>query len=213
MPIFFDLDGTLSDPAEGIFASLRFALAEIGQPLTITDSDLRSCIGPPLRDIFRHLLNTDEQEKIEQAVEAYRRRFASTGLFENKLYPGITQLLSSLHARNQKLYVTTAKPHLYARRILEHFKIDNYFDAVFGPELNGARGTKREVVKHALDLLTLEPSQVILVGDSHYDVDAGIFFGLRTVYVSYGFSDVSSLRGLEPDHIIGTVTELEACLM
>ena len=138
MNILFDLDGTLTDPREGIVACLKHALRGLGRS-TPPDSDLERYIGPPLQESFALLLGAERQGEVDAAVQLYRERFSAKGLFENAVYPGIQAALAGLQGLGVVLYVATAKPRVFAERIVEHFGLRPYFRAVYGSELDGTR--------------------------------------------------------------------------
>ena len=143
--VLFDLDGTLTDPREGITRCIAYALERMArEPPDVTD--LRFAIGPPLRTSFAKLLETDDPRAIELAVKHYRERFSTVGLFENTVYPGIPETLAELKTAGCKLLLATAKPHVYAHRILEYFNLRAPFDAVYGSELDGTRQHKTDLL-------------------------------------------------------------------
>ena len=149
--VLFDLDGTLTDPMVGITTCVQYALAAAG----IEEPDLQKLtpfIGPPLKQSFMEFYGFPD-EKAEQAVEKYRERFKDVGIFENEVYEGIPELLSSLKKEGMLLSVASSKPEVFVKRILTHFSIDSYFDAVVGSELDGRRTDKKEVVAEALKRL------------------------------------------------------------
>ena len=149
--VLFDLDGTLTDPMVGITTCVQYALAAAG----IEEPDLQKLtpfIGPPLKQSFMEFYGFSD-EKAEQAVEKYRERFKDVGIFENEVYEGIPKLLSSLKKEGMLLSVASSKPEVFVKRILAHFSIDSYFDAVVGSELDGRRTDKKEVVAEALKRL------------------------------------------------------------
>ena len=156
--VLFDLDGTLTDPREGIIRCIAYALERMArEPPDVTD--LLFAIGPPLRTSFAKLLETDDPRAIELAVKHYRERFSTVGLFENTVYPGIPETLAELKTADCKLLLATAKPHVYAHRILEHFNLRAPFDAVYGSELDGTR-------QHKADLLANRYSRTGAVRDA-----------------------------------------------
>lgn len=190
--IFFDLDGTLTDPREGILRSIHHALEKLNRP-SPPGEELVAFIGPPLKDTFARLLDTRDGGILEEAVEFYREHFAVKGLFENEVYPGIPEALAGIRAEKKTLYVVTSKPTVYARRILEHFDLDRYFAAVYGSELDGTRVHKTDLVPFVLESEGLEPESAILVGDRGLDMEAGVQCGLGTLGVLWGFGDREEL--------------------
>ncbi|NLL77092.1 MAG: HAD hydrolase-like protein, partial [Clostridiales bacterium] len=146
--LLFDLDGTLTDPKEGITTSVQYALKSFGIDEPNLDK-LEPFIGPPLKDSFMKYYGFDE-EKAEKAVAKYREWFAPTGIFQNKIFPGIADMLKELKEEGKVLAVASSKPTVFVEKILRHFDIYHYFDVVVGSELNGVRGSKEEVVEEAL---------------------------------------------------------------
>ena len=162
--ILFDLDGTLTDPKEGITKSVAYALESFGIHVEDLDS-LCKFIGPPLKESFMVYYELDDAQG-DQAVEKYRERFAVTGLFENKVYPGIREMLELLKEQGKTLLVATSKPSIYARQILEHFDLMKYFTFLSGSELDGTRVDKAEVITYALQENKIQDlSKVIMIGD------------------------------------------------
>ena len=147
--VLFDLDGTLTDPREGITRSLAYALERMGVAAPPPES-LTFAIGPPLRASLARLLGDDDPAVVERALALYRERFADVGLFENAPYAGIEEALQAACAAGATLFVATSKPQVYAERILRHFGLDAHFTAIHGCELDGTREDKRELLEHLL---------------------------------------------------------------
>lgn len=217
--ILFDLDGTLTDPKEGITKSVQYALADQG--IVVEDPDtLTPFIGPPLKDSFMEFYGLDE-EAAERAIAKYRERFQDTGIFENRLYDGIPELLRKLKGNHKKLAVASSKPTVFVERILEHFDIRSYFDVVVGSELDGTRTEKQEVVAEALRQLYGEDKEdtaqkkynTVMVGDRKFDVAGAKAEGVVSVAVSYGYGPMDELKIAKPDYIVRTVEELEKLLL
>lgn len=206
--IMFDLDGTLTDSGEGITKSVQYALEKIGKPEPDLDK-LRVFVGPPLLQQFMKYADVDEKTA-EQAVAFYRERFAPVGIYENRLYPGIEELLSKLRQRGYRLAVASSKPEHFVKIVLEHFKIRDYFEVIVGSEMNGARTNKAEVVEEALRRFGLENhrEQVLLVGDKEHDVFGARKAGLDCVAVSYGYGTMEELTAAEPLRIVADAEEL-----
>jgi len=213
--LLFDLDGTLTDPKTGICTCVQYALSAFGIEEPELDK-LEPFIGPPLKDSFMRFYGfTGEQA--EAAVEKYRERFGDVGLFENELYPGIPKMLRALRARGMTLAVASSKPTVYVRRILEHFKLDRYFSAVVGSELDGRRVNKDEVVQEALRQLfgdkPADLSQIYMIGDRCFDVEGAHKLGVESVAVAYGYGSMEELKEAKSDYIVRTVEELQAFLL
>lgn len=186
-PVFLDLDGTLTDPKPGITLSIVHALETMGLEAPDPDS-LTWAIGPALVDTFARLGVDDPLE----ALKHYRARYTDVGLFENRVYDGIPEALAQLKAEGFTLYLATAKPIVYARRITAHFGLASFFDAEFGPELDGTRNDKGELLRHARDVLGLPRSQRgLMVGDRLHDYEASRAADLSSLAVSWGYGDAT----------------------
>ncbi len=204
--ICFDLDGTLTDPKEGIVGSIRYALEKLGHEVSSNDDDLTWCIGPPLLGSFEKLVG-DKQEA-EQALVLYRERFGEIGLFENEVYPGIREVLQSLVDNNRRLLVATSKPTVYAERILRHFELIDYFETVFGSELDGTRADKTDLLAWVVTQANVEPSTTMMIGDRRHDVVGAKNNGIGTIGVLYGYGDRDELVGAGADHLCDVPGEL-----
>lgn len=214
--VLFDLDGTLTDPKEGITKSVQFALAQQG----ISEPDLKKLepfIGPPLKDSFMERYGMTEKQAA-QAVEDYRKRFAPIGKFENKVYPGIPEMLHDLKQAGVRLAVASSKPEVFVWDILKHFKLDGYFDVVTGSELDGTRSRKEEVVEEALHRLSADGKKVsgencAMVGDRRFDIEGGRQFKLTTVGVTYGYAARGELEAAKADYIVKNPGQLTKLLL
>jgi phosphoglycolate phosphatase len=189
--VLFDLDGTLTDPKPGITACLAYALNQLGVPSN--PDDLTWCIGPPLALSFPRLLNTNDPGIIARAIELYRERFSTVGMYENAVYPGVPECLAQLQEAEVELYVATSKPHVYAEPILAHFGLRHFFHAVHGSELDGRNGDKGELIAHLLACETLESNQAIMVGDREHDMIGARKNGVSAVGVTYGYGSREEL--------------------
>jgi phosphoglycolate phosphatase len=198
--LFFDLDGTLSDPSEGITRSVQYALECLGRPYP-PKSELTRFIGPPLRWTFPQLLGTDDRDLVETAIDYYRQRYENIGLFENEVYPGIPELLHQLRDDGYPLFVVTSKPKVYADRIIQHFGLEDFFIEVYGPELDGRFDEKLELVGYILRQRSLDPNRTVMIGDRARDVESGRAHGTRTIGVTYGFGTLEEIAAAKPDHI------------
>ena len=196
--LFFDLDGTLTDPKEGMTKSLQHAMTCLGRP-SPPASELTQYIGPPLRWTMSRLLSTNDSGLIEQAVEYYRQRYRDVGLFENIVYEGIPPLLEALQSEGFPLYVVTSKPTIYAQCILEHFGLDRHFLQVFGPDFDGHFDDKTDLLAHVFSVLSTPPERTIMIGDRASDMLAGKSNGTRTIAVTYGFAAPGELAATAPD--------------
>lgn len=186
MNVLIDLDGTLTDPRVGMVKSIRHALSRLRYPCP-SDRELESYIGPPLQDSFAILLNSTDKARIESAIELYRERYSSTGLFENTVYPGIPEALCTLTAMGASLFVATSKPRVFAERIVERFELGAFFKTIHGSELDGTRIRKGEVIAHALSVESLSRDSTLMVGDRMHDMVGARENGLFSVGVLWGF--------------------------
>lgn len=210
--VFFDLDGTLTDPAQGICGSVRYALEQGGYPAGSVE-DYYSWIGPPLQLSFQQYLNCGEAEA-KRLVGLYRERFSTVGLFENAVYPGIPPLLRRLKAAGCRMAVATGKPTVFSRRILAHFDLLQYFDEVSGISLTEAPLTKQGVIEHAMERLSvIRREDCIMVGDRDQDAIGAAACGIGFVGVLYGYGSREELSRAGASHMMGTIQELEAFLL
>jgi len=191
--ILFDLDGTLTDPAEGITRSIAYALGRMGlEPPPL--ADLTFAIGPPLRRSLARLIGSEAHEAIERTLAFYRERFADVGLFENAVYDGIVETLTELSADGAALYVATSKPRVYAERIVRHFGLDAHFLAVHGCELDGTREDKRDLLAHLLPRHAIDPRDAVMIGDRGADMVAARHHGVRAVGALWGYGSREELE-------------------
>jgi len=209
--IIFDLDGTLSDPREGVYNAYYYTAAKL--KLKVPDVEiLATLIGPPLQKGFADVFGLQGKE-IDAAVAAFREYYGDRGLFENKLYEGIRELLEDLKQTGTPVYVATSKYEMYAHRVLENFGILQYFTDVAGADYNGYHATKTGLVSGLLLRNGIRnPLEVVVVGDTHYDINAAAELELDSVGVSYGFSSYAEIERLNPDYIAQTVNELRNLL-
>lgn len=205
--ILFDLDGTLTDPREGITKSVQYALAKMG----IEEPDLSALehfIGPPLYDEFRRCYDFDDVQA-KQAVAAYRERFSVHGWKENILFDGVPAMLKTLRAAGKTLAIASSKPTLFVEKILELFEIASYFDVVSGATLDGSISTKAQVVEQALTLLSVKDRKsAVLVGDRMHDVEGARSCGIDCVGVTFGFGGLQELRQAGAKYIVQDFAEL-----
>ena len=209
--IFFDLDGTLTDPKTGITKSVQYSLKSFG--IDINDPDeLVAFIGPPLRDSYKKYYAFSDADS-EKAVEKYREYFSEKGIFENAIYDGIADLLKLQAASGKTLTVATSKPTVYAEKILKHFNIEAYFRFVAGSELDGRRSKKDLVIQYALDNLNIsDKNKVIMVGDREHDILGAKELGIDSIGVLYGYGDYKELSEAGAAYIAADVNELSELL-
>lgn len=204
---FFDLDGTITDSSLGITNSVMYALKKFG--IEETDrTKLYKFIGPPLTFSFREYYGFSEEQALE-GVRFYREYYQEKGIFENRVYAGFEKMLMTLKKAGKKLVVATSKPEPYARKIIEYFKLDSYFDYVAGMELDGGRGTKTEVIRYALEVCGIEDkSAVLMVGDREHDVIGAKEAGIDCLGVLYGFGGREELEEAGATYIVETVEDI-----
>lgn len=237
--ILFDLDGTLTDPKIGITTCVQYALKSFG--IDEPDPDkLEPFIGPPLLESFQQFYGMSKEQSVK-AVEKYRERFSTIGLYENEIYPGIAGMLKVLSEKGAKLAVASSKPEHFVEQILDYFHIREYFTAVVGSNLDGSRVAKPEVVEEALRRLGIlteitqnatesngkaaETAKKIaattkskelscaMVGDRKFDVEGAKAMNVTSVAVAYGYAQGDELVLAEPDYIAETVEELQNILL
>ena len=201
--IFFDLDGTLTDPKLGIVRSIRYAMERL-QIECPDDNDLTGRIGPPLLGSFSELVGDSLATK---ALEYYRERFSDCGWQENTPYAGIFDALDELAASGYSLYVATSKPSVFADRIISHFEFDSYFSAVFGSELDGTRSNKGDLLRFALSEVGAART-AIMVGDRKHDVLGAKQNGMCTVGVTYGYGSRQELEEAGADVIVAKPAQI-----
>lgn len=181
--VFLDLDGTLTDSAPGIIRSVCHALESLGLGAP-PPHELDWVVGPALLDSFAKLGVPDPA----QAVQVYRERYTTVGLFENAVYPGVSEAIETLAAR-YRLCLATAKPHAYATKITAHFGLASLLAHEFGPELDGTRNDKAELLAHALETLGLDACNCVMVGDRYHDFDAARAVGMGSIAVTWGYGN------------------------
>ncbi len=193
MNLLFDLDGTLTDPFEGITKCIAHALVKLGRPAPPRES-LRWCIGPPLKNSLATLLASDDDQLAEKALAIYRDRFSSVGLFENEVYKDIPEVLGVLKETGHTLYVATSKPTVYAERIVNHFGLRGYFREIYGSELDGGRTDKTSLVSHILQRESIVSSETFMIGDRKHDMIAAEANGVFGLGVLWGYGTREELE-------------------
>lgn len=205
--LLFDLDGTLTDAAPGIFGCIRHALRELGF-VAPAESDLLRAVGPPLHISFREIFGITEDGVVEEAMGLYRERFARIGLFENEVYPGINSALSSLVDAGYCLRVATSKPKVFADRIIDHFDLRPFFPEVYGSELSGERAVKGDLIRYVLESEGASTTGACMVGDRSHDIVGAKENGLSAVGVLWGYGSEAELTEAGADALALRVPEL-----
>jgi phosphoglycolate phosphatase len=205
--LYFDLDGTLTDPYVGITKCILYALDELGFPHPDADY-LYSCIGPPLWDTFPEMVG---EELTRQAVDLYRERFVDVGWRENVLYEGIPEALELIASAGHTLFVATAKPHMHAARIIDHFGLGDLIHNVYGSELDGTRATKGELLRFAIDRNPGGTSHT-MVGDRKHDLIGALANDMTPVGVAWGYGSVDELQQAGAAAIVSSPAQLAGAL-
>ncbi len=203
--ILFDLDGTLTDPKEGITKSVQYALAKLG--IEEDSNNLTKFIGPPLKESFSVFYGFD-REKAEKAVKFYRERYADVGIFENRVIEDIPQLLKSLKEAGKVLVVATSKPTKFAKAICDKYNLSQYFDLILGSELDGTRSNKDEVIKEVLNRLGCSKEEIIMIGDRRHDIIGAKKCDIASVGVEFGYAEEGELQKAGADYIVKKPSEL-----
>ena len=209
--ILFDLDGTLTDPKEGIINCVKYALRYFNIEET-DDKKLLKFIGPPLIDKMMEVYGFSK-EKATQGLMYYREYFKDKGIFENSVYDGIPEMLADLKSRGYKLVLATSKPEEFAKRILEHFDLSKYFYFIGGSDMGETRSSKAAVIKYVMANCGIKaPDKCIMVGDREHDVIGAGKHGIETVGVLFGYGSREELENAKAAYIVATVEELAKVL-
>ena len=209
--ILFDLDGTLTDPKEGITKSVQHALEHFGIQTDDLDS-LTPFIGPPLRDSFKRYYGFSDEQAWE-GVQAYREYFSVRGWVQNKEYPGIKEMLEALKEAGRVLLVATSKPEEFAKKILDHFDMAEYFDFIGGANMDETRVRKGDVIRYVLEENQItELDKVVMIGDREHDIIGAKENSIDSIGVLYGYGDREELSVAGADWIVDTVEELGSLL-
>jgi len=205
--VLFDMDGTLVDSQEGIINSIVYALDFFDIKVEDANS-LRVFLGPPLRDMF-HKMFGFEGERLEQVVAKYREHLSVKGLYEGELYPGILETLGKLRKSGVRMAVATAKATVFAEKMLEHYKIAEYFDLVIGCELDGRRSEKPEIIAYVLDELDSgRISKPMMVGDRKFDILGAKAHNMPGVGCLWGYGDEAELVEAGATYLVKSPEEI-----
>ena len=211
-----DLDGTLTDSAPGIIASIVYAFDTLGIARP-SEENLRLVVGPPIQESA--VSNGVPVERVEEFVAAYRVAFTGGGMLNNSVYPGIPEALADLRAAGVRLIVATSKPEVFARQIVEHFELDGYFEAICGSTLDGTRGTKADVVEHALKTAAatdagLPPlDEIVMVGDREHDILGARAHGIETIAVDWGYAAAGEHAKAGARTVVSSTADLVAAVL
>ena len=207
--IYFDLDGTLTDPKIGITRSIQYALRKLDHPTIPTADELTWCIGPPLRASLVKLVG---DRSADAGVTFYRERFSETGIYENFLYPGIAEALAGLRKSGHRLFVATSKAGVFAERIVDHFGLRPHFERVFGAELDGTRADKTELLRYALKTMSVDPSRSVMIGDRSHDMVGAKNNGMRAIGVLYGYGSKDELVAAGAQQVCARPQDIAGCI-
>ena len=211
MRLLFDLDGTLTDPLLGFARSIQHALTSLGRDAP-AEEELGRFIGPPLHDSFHTLLETDDKQLVLEAVRLYRERYGTIGLFENQVYPGIVDSLQHLSQEGHSLSVATSKPTVFAKQIVDRFGLSEFFCVVDGCELDGVRGDKSSLIAHVIERDGLVPRDVVMIGDTKFDMIGAANNQLRGVGVLWGYGSEEELLEAGASECLADPSELTSLL-
>ncbi|HKK43660.1 MAG TPA: HAD hydrolase-like protein [Bacteroidales bacterium] len=204
--LLFDLDGTLTDPREGIINSILYALDHLGIEESRVN-ELNSLIGPPLRESFIKRYNLSEKMG-DRALKLYREYFGVKGIYENRLYEGVDNVLESLYETKFRIFLATSKPTVYATEILKHFNLDRFFTDITGSNIDNTRTDKSEVIAHVVNSNTLITKHSVMIGDRKHDLIGARNNNMRSVAVTYGYGTTGELRAEHPDLLVNSCREL-----
>lgn len=209
--LFFDLDGTLTDPGIGITNSIMYSLEKFN--IKVSDrSQLYKFIGPPLMESYNRYFGFDE-EKCRLAVKYYREYFSVKGLFENEVYPDTAELLKNCKDKGLKLALATSKPEEYSVRIMKHFELDKYFDCMCGSTFDASLETKADVIREAMRRLGIKDSKnVLMIGDRLHDIDGAAECNMDCAAVLWGYGDINEFTQHKAKYIVKDTKELECII-
>ena len=204
--LIFDLDGTLTDSAEGVIHTAQFMMKKMGME-PWSDEDLRFMVGPPLMNTFRNAFGMHEEEA-KKALVIFRSQYFNVGAMENKVYDGIVPMLQALKRKGKCLAVATSKNEAAAQKILKHFGLDIYFDVIGGDTEENDRNCKAKVLAHVIDQLRIKPKEAVMIGDRHHDVEGAHQIGMPCVAVGWGYGTPEEFLECGADFIAKTPADL-----
>lgn len=204
--ILFDLDGTLTDPYIGITNSIIYSLQQMNIEAP-DNSALIPFIGPPLDESYRTVYNLQDEDNAT-AIKHYRTYFSDKGMYENEVYAGIEIVLQALTAQGKQLFIATSKPTDFAIPILQHFKLDGYFNEIVGSNMDGTRTNKAEVIATVMNTHQLDPHKTVMIGDRMHDINGAHQNNIDSIGVLYGYGSAEEIKAAKPTHTIATVDYL-----
>ncbi|MHC5218487.1 HAD family hydrolase [Enterococcus sp. LJL128] len=209
--LLFDLDGTITDSGKGIINSVTYALKKMKVAVSPQDN-LRSFIGPPLKDSFMTNYDLDETAA-EKAVAYYREYYRETGIYENTVYEGIPEVLKQLKQAGCQLYIATSKPEHFARQIADYFQLTDFFEGIYGASMDGIRSKKGDVIRYALNNGNINPAEAVMIGDREHDILGAAENNLPAVGVLYGYGSKEELTVAGAYKILSKPVELADLLI
>ena len=207
--ILFDLDGTLTDPKEGIIRCMQYAMENLCLECPPPE-ELHMHIGPPIRNSLAIIMKTEDDALIEEALRIFRVRFADVGLFENEVFAGVPEMLAALRESNRRLFVATSKPLVFSERILSRFGLSAYFDGIYGSQLDGTLDNKGELIGHVITSASLLREETLMVGDRMYDILGARKNNCLSMGVTYGYGSEEELRSAGADLLCDSPSEIVA---
>lgn len=204
--LLFDLDGTLTDSSEGVFNGCVYALEKLGYSVP-SDFEHTKVVGPPLLWSFQTFFGLSEKES-EKALTLFREFYVPKGIYQNKVYDGIKDLLKALKDYGYDLVLATSKAEPQAKIVLDSFELTEYFSYIAGCPLNETGVTKADVIRYAFEhTKTKNKSEIVMIGDTHFDVEGAIECGIDSIGVLYGMGGIDDLG--EATHVVKSVEELK----
>lgn len=208
--ILFDLDGTITEPKEGIINSILYSIEKLNLSEE-NPEELTSFIGPPLLDSYKNRYNLNHEDATA-AVDCYREYYSDRGLYECSMFPNIPQLISSLKEAGHNLFVATSKPTYFAEKLLEHYRLDHHFTEIVGANMDNTRADKTSIISYILKTHNLNPNNTLMIGDTKFDLIGAKNNNVEVIAVTYGHGNTSELVELEPNHIAANALELASLL-
>ena len=200
--VIFDLDGTITDSGPGIMNAIRYAVKKRGLP-DVPEEVLRSFIGPPLKEQFRSVFGLSDDEGTIM-VATYREYYGEKGIFENRVYDGVPEVLQKLQEAGVRILMATSKPEKYAKQIAEHFGFDKYFDFIGGACMDGRRTDKHDVIEYVIDSCKVCRENTVMIGDRRHDMIGASKAGIRSIGVLYGYGSREELEEAGAERIAVT---------
>jgi phosphoglycolate phosphatase len=210
--ILFDLDGTLTDPCEGITNSYIYAVNK----LNLTEDNpasIKNYIGAPLHSYFELKHGFIKTDELMTGVKYYRKYYGEKGLFECRLYDGISSLIEQLYTNGKYVFLITSKPSFYAEKILQHFKLLKYFKEIFGSDLDAFNKSKEELIQNLFNEHSIDRDSAVMIGDRKFDVIGAKHHGIDSIGVTYGYGSEEEIKEAEPDYTANSIREINDILL